>query len=163
MYFWKSRLQLSMIYYLYCWKIQNLKKNALLTNKFLTDNDKSSVIQTDNLLKSSTDWSDTRITTNSVNRLWSGYVLEGLIIWVHYLFTQLELKIGRAIDRLYFVVRIFRDLSKAFDWVKHRLLIEKLEFYILRGPAMEWICSYLSKRFQCVRINNNIRGCSSIK
>lgn len=49
---------------------------------------------------------------------------------------------------------IFFDMSKAFDFVSHKLLIDKLENYGIRGPALEWIKSYLSDRMQCVEIEN---------
>ena len=46
------------------------------------------------------------------------------------------------------------DLSKAFDCLPHDLLILKLEAYGLTQNAIKLICSYLSDRKQCVKINN---------
>lgn len=46
----------------------------------------------------------------------------------------------------------FCDLSKAFDCVSHDLLIKKLEFYNFQTSAVQLIQSYLSNRYQTVRV-----------
>ena len=48
---------------------------------------------------------------------------------------------------------ILLDFSKAFDKVPHYWLCEKLAFYGIRGPLLNWIRSFLTNRTQCVVLN----------
>ena len=59
----------------------------------------------------------------------------------------------KAIDDKQFTVGIFVDLAKAFDIVDHKILLNKLEFYGIRGIAHNWLSSYLRKRKQYVSVN----------
>lgn len=63
-------------------------------------------------------------------------------------------KIQTSIDSSNFSCGIFLDLSKAFDTVNHKILLDKLSFYGIRGNALEWFKSYLSNRKQFVSIGN---------
>lgn len=57
---------------------------------------------------------------------------------------------------------IFFDMSKAFDFVCHKLLLNKLEKYGIRGPAQNWLKTYLENRMQCVEITK-LTNCGKLK
>ena len=46
------------------------------------------------------------------------------------------------------------DLKKAFDLVNHKLLINKLSHYGIRGLPLQWMFSYFSDCSQKCKINN---------
>ena len=70
-----------------------------------------------------------------------------------YALLQLYDKLSNAIDQGKVTLGLFIDLSKAFDTVNHDILPEKLEFYEVRGVALQWFKSYLSGRSQFVQYN----------
>ena len=47
------------------------------------------------------------------------------------------------------------DFSKAFDWVTHHRLCEKLSYYGISGPLLLWIKRYLFNRHQRVIIDGS--------
>jgi hypothetical protein len=51
-------------------------------------------------------------------------------------------------------VGIFLDLSKASDVINHKLLLNKLELYGIRGNSYSLINSYLNGRSQFVEIQH---------
>jgi hypothetical protein len=55
-------------------------------------------------------------------------------------------------------IRIFLDLTKAYDVINHKVLLSKLNSYGIRGVANLWFESYLSDRKQCVEINSMKQG-----
>ena len=54
------------------------------------------------------------------------------------------------------VLGIFIDLSKAFDTIDHDTLLRKLYHYGIRGNSHKLISSYLTYRYQYVKVNNEV-------
>ena len=55
-----------------------------------------------------------------------------------------------------YLVAVFLDLSKAFDTVDHKILLDKMYRYGFRGPFLDLISSYLTNRRQYVDIDGNV-------
>ena len=62
----------------------------------------------------------------------------------------------RAIDETKVTAVVYLDMSKAFDSIKHEILLNKLKNIGLSSSALTWLCSYLSQRSQVVRINSTL-------
>jgi Reverse transcriptase (RNA-dependent DNA polymerase)/Endonuclease-reverse transcriptase len=63
-------------------------------------------------------------------------------------FVTKKIEAGAQIDAIY------TDFSKAFDKVNHRLLLLKLSRMGFGGSFLDWIASYLTGRWQFVKIGN---------
>jgi hypothetical protein len=50
---------------------------------------------------------------------------------------------------------LFCYLEKAFDCVNHKILLDKLEFYGVKGKFLDFIHSFLQGRYQKLFINKN--------
>ena len=70
-------------------------------------------------------------------------------------FAALELtdRILKDIDDRDVSLAIFMDLSKAFDTLDHHILLKKLNYYEIEGPALDWFSSYLTGRQQYVELD----------
>ena len=68
----------------------------------------------------------------------------------------LTTEIGENLDKTRKTLAVFLDLAKAFDTVKHDLLLKKLENCGIRNTPLSLIKNYLSARTQYVKINNTL-------
>jgi len=80
-----------------------------------------------------------------------------------YALLNLTENIRQALDDRKFACGIFVDLQKAFDTVDTNILLTKLQYYGIRGIALQWFKSYLTNRKQFVCINGNNSNHSGIE
>ena len=76
---------------------------------------------------------------------------------------ELTESISNSIDSKQHCAGVFIDLKKAFDTVNHKLLVEKLSFYGVRGVANAWLENYLMNRKQYVVVDNQASSMQFIK
>ena len=58
---------------------------------------------------------------------------------------------------------LFLDFSKAFDTVPHMRLLNKLSFYGIQGPILQWIRSWLTQRKQKVVVDGESSSATIVK
>ena len=56
----------------------------------------------------------------------------------------------------------FFDLKKAFDTLNHEILLDKLNFYGIRGIPLTWLTSYLPHRQQCVMVHEHTSSYNTV-
>jgi len=57
---------------------------------------------------------------------------------------------------------LFLDLSKAFDCVDHKILLEKLFYYGGKGTPLKLLTSHLDNRFQCTKVGDTKSSCFDV-
>ena len=67
---------------------------------------------------------------------------------------ELTESISNSIDSKQHCTGVFIDLTKAFDIVNHKLTVEKMSFFGIRGVANAWLENYLMNRKQYVVVDN---------
>ena len=67
--------------------------------------------------------------------------------------------VQEALDRCLHVVGIFLDLSKVYAVINHKILLDKLDSYGVRGSSYMCFKSYLENRTQFVEISRTDSSC----
>ena len=68
-----------------------------------------------------------------------------------------------ALDNKKVIAALSMDLSKAFDCLQHDLIMAKLHAYGFEMQALKLIYSYLSNRFQSVRVKDTYSSANKVK
>ena len=72
-------------------------------------------------------------------------------------------KLIKSLDDGDCIIGVFLDFSKAFHTVDHDILLQKLEFYDIRGSALLWFQSYLKNRKKFVSYNGATSSMKLVK
>ena len=80
----------------------------------------------------------------------------------HVLMSMIE-NWKNALDNKKVIAALSMDLSKAFDCLQHDLIIAKLHAYGFEMQALKLIYSYLSNRFQSVRVKDTYNSANKVK
>jgi retron-type reverse transcriptase len=75
---------------------------------------------------------------------------------VENLLADLSDYINTNLSQRLYTIGLFFDLSKAFDVLDHKILLEKLENIGIRGKMLNLFASYLNKRLFCVKIDGKL-------
>ena len=57
--------------------------------------------------------------------------------------TELVDRVLLNVDNKQVLFAVFMDLSKALDTLDHKILIDKLQHYVIRGISLMWLQKYL--------------------
>ena len=77
--------------------------------------------------------------------------------------SSLTEEIYSTLDSKLSLLSIFIDFTKAFDTVRHDILLKKLHYYGIRGVINDWFRDYLTNRTQSVKIQNHLSTPKLIK
>ena len=77
--------------------------------------------------------------------------------------TMLSEKLKIILGDIGYAGGVLMDLSKAFDTINHERLIAKLHVYGFSKEALTLIASYLSDRWQHVKINDTFSTWSTLE
>ena len=72
--------------------------------------------------------------------------------------SELIGNISKGLHNNKYTIGVFLDLSKAFDTLNHKILLQKLDKYGIRGLAKNWFASYLNNRKQRVKCTPESTG-----
>ena len=61
-------------------------------------------------------------------------------------------RIQKDLDKRVHTIQTFIDLTKAYDVLNHKLLLEKLFYYGIRGSTNLWFRSHLTHRKQFIEV-----------
>ena len=67
--------------------------------------------------------------------------------------TDITKRIRNGCDKGYYACGAFLDFRKVFDTVNHKILLNKLIHYGIRGKAVDWFQSFLSHRVQYTSVS----------
>ena len=124
-----------------------------MNSNLITDDDISGILIIDNYITYATYFVfnhlifETSITMLSLIFQFKCYFKLLMILLINF-YTQMDS--GKV------PINIYIDLSKAFDKLDHAILLDKLNYYGVRGVAYRLFHSYLSNRYQYVEYNGSI-------
>ena len=94
---------------------------------------------------------DHLLTSNILSEYQFGFIPDRsicsqLLTTLNHWFTNLDQGINVSI--------VYTDISKAFDTVSHKKLLDVLKFYGILNNVLNWIQTFNCNRKQCVFVNN---------
>jgi len=67
-----------------------------------------------------------------------------------------------ALDKNQYIAAVLIDLSNAFDYLPHDILLDKLSAYRVLPHSVSLLKSYLTNRKQQIKLNNVLSSCADI-